>query len=96
MSEAESLEEKFVKIKNEVGKLIEEQLDIAEAAMNEAVNLSNKHGIPFDSSVSQIYQSYVPSSVKNHGLSAEQLSDLTGLDKYALEDAYGWLHSMIC
>lgn len=89
------LERKFRIEANTVMKLINKQLDIASAALNEAEKLSNEHGIPFNSGISPLCQSFFPRSFdeKFEGLDVELVYDITeanqGYDS-------GWEHSAVC
>lgn len=89
------LERKFRTEANTVMKLIDKQLAIASAALNEAEKISNEHGIPFSSGVSPLGQSYFPRSFneKFEGLDTELVYDITDASK-----GYdsGWEHSAVC
>lgn len=59
---------------------IDKKLDAARKALREAVDLSEEHGIPFNSSISFLSQSYTPSSLSSiySDLDKEFVTELTG------------------
>lgn len=68
----------------------------AEDALQEAINLSNQTGVPFDFRVGNFAGGYIPKSLPK--FDADFLSEVTGFDSYHLgEDDgymdYGWLSS---
>lgn len=100
LNDVSELEKEFNSLVNTVGQTIQDKLNIAEKALAEACELANKHGIPFEASVSQIGQTYVPSSFsgKFGSLDLEKIEELTKVSSWDLEGDYhrGWHHSQVC
>ncbi len=76
----------------EVSEKIQEKINIACAALDEAVALSEEHGLPFRPPISFLGQGYKPSSFEE-----EKWSSLKAME-YDIEDFEyeGWQHSDIC
>lgn len=89
------LEEEFKALLDTVGKEIDEKVSAAAKLLDEAIDLSDKHGVPFYSPVSNLGQSYCPTSFtdKFSSLDSDNVRELT--EVYDLE-GYGWEHSDIC
>ena len=101
MSKELTLEEEFDKVSDEATALINEQLDIASAAITKAEEIAEKYGIPFGSCVSPLGQSYLPNSFpeKWKDLSEDKIEELNGefaCDWANVMDGYGWQHSSVC
>lgn len=94
----EKLEEEFKHLMTSVGDQIEKKLAVAEQALADAIELSNKFGIPFYANISQLSQAYVPPSYeeKFQELDSDFVMDLTDVSSYDLGSANGWRHSAIC
>jgi hypothetical protein len=94
--EDSQLEREFRTTANVV--LVEIQKKVAESSrlLQEAVDLSEKHGIPFSSSVSFLGQSYTPSTFEEKY--GEVDSDLAEsiTDAFGCMDGSGWEHSDVC
>lgn len=73
---------------------INEYLQKADAALDKAVALSEKHGIPFSSGISPLSQSYLPGSFaeKFPGVSRDIMSSVAD----ASNEYEGWEHSAVC
>jgi hypothetical protein len=89
------LEQKFESALNEGRKKINEQLDIAYAAIEKAEKLSEEYGIPFHAGCSPLSQQYFPASYdeKWSSISPEILEKF---GCYKNEYASGWEHSAVC
>lgn len=76
-------------------KQIEEKVNAASAALAEAETLSERYGIPFDSSVSPLSQTYIPGTFgeKFPELDRDFVGDVTGSYLHEYE---GWEHSAVC
>ncbi len=76
-------------------KEIHKALEQADEALSKAEELSEKHGIPFYSSVSRLRQGYTPSTIQSlyAGISNEFVRTYSGV--YNDYDE-GWEHSQIC
>lgn len=74
---------------------IQEHVDAAARALQKAVDLADKHGIPFYSSVSFLGQNYTPAVLdKFADLDQSTIDDITGTyNEYGGE---GWQHSDVC
>lgn len=64
MKDKEELEKEFKDTFEQHSQEIELKLAAAEKALDEARELSEKHGIPFDTTISYLYNQYVPNSMK--------------------------------
>ncbi len=97
MDDNKQLEEEFLALVSSIGEQIKAKIRIAEQALDEAVDLADKHGIPFYSEVSQIGQSYVPDSFDERfeSLDKETVADLLDISEYNLNHM-GWRHSQVC
>lgn len=87
-------EEKAKNFKANVDKL----LNGARGYLDQAVELSKKEGIPFNSYISPLSNTFVPKSFydsKFKDLDKGIIEDITGvcIDQYS---PYGWEHSAIC
>lgn len=91
------LELKFKATYESISNEMNSKIDMINNLLNDVVNLSEKHGIPFYSPVSQISQPYIPKSfrTKFNGLSPDVVYDLTGAS-CNYDDFGGWKHSSIC
>jgi cell division protein FtsI/penicillin-binding protein 2 len=91
-----NLEDEFKVVCNSHMAEIEAKLDIAQAALQEAIDLSDKYGIPFYSNVSQLGQPYTPPSFyqKFPDLDGELAYNLTSVSIY--NGNYGWQTSSLC
>jgi len=92
------LETEFKSLMETVGKEIDHKVNEASRLLREAVELADKHGIPFYAYVSELGQPYVPQSFEDkwESLDKEDVEELTGVPSYDLESAYGWKHSDVC
>lgn len=87
------LEKEFTVLHNQVGDLIREKVETAQVLLNEAIKLSDEHGIPFETSLSYIDNQYIPSSFKRKFAHLDQ-DFLESLGIYNTDS--GWQHSDIC
>jgi len=92
------LEAEFRKTYNEVGPHIEALLKDAMSLLDAAVELSEKHGIPFEANISPLSQSYTPTSYEKKfaGLSQDFVVDLTDAYPGGEYGGDGWEHSAVC
>jgi hypothetical protein len=92
------LEKEFKDLNDTIGKEIDNKINEASKLLREAVELANKHGLPFYAYVSELGQPYVPESFEEKwsDLNKEDVEELTGVSSYDLESAYGWKHSDVC
>lgn len=92
--EDSELEREFRAKANEVLTLIREKCAASAALLSEAVALSEAHGIPFNSEVSFLGQSYSPKSFQ------EKYGEVDGDLVYSITEASnsysGWEHSDVC
>lgn len=95
---SKDLEQEFKTLTETVGKEIDQKVEQASKLLAEAVDLANKHGIPFYAFVSELGQPYVPQSFKDKwdALDKETVEELTSVSSYDLDYAYGWRHSDVC
>lgn len=93
--ELSDLEKEFKVTAEKVTEEINQKLNLASNYLSEAVRLSEKHGIPFDTNISFLGQSYTPKSFdsKYADVDSELVEELTGV--YDMEYD-GWLHSAVC
>jgi hypothetical protein len=93
----EQLVEKFKSLCDEVSPKIQSHLDKARKELDRAVELSEKHGIPFSAGVSLLGNNYMPRSFKKSefkDLDEKVISDLT--DVYIDGSYPGWEYSAVC
>lgn len=71
------------------------QIDIATKAIDKAVKLSEKYGVPFESNITPLSMSYTPANIDERfqELDSEQVYNLVGA---YLNEYEGWEHSSIC
>lgn len=89
-----SLEDDFKKAVEDNVILIEAKLSQASALLDEAIAISEEHGIPFYASVSELGQQYTPASFKKLWGKVDD-KVLEDLDVYPGEYD-GWTHSAVC
>lgn len=102
-NEKSELEQEFEALcASDASKQIDAKLDEARKALREAVELSEKHSIPFSAGISFLRNGYVPKSFTNSKfkeLDSDLLSEITGVyDSYG-EGTFeygGWIHSAVC
>ena len=92
------LEAAFQKACDEHMKEIDEQLELASDALDKAVELSEKYGIPFSAGTSPLGQSYVPNSFEKKfpGLESSFAEEITGAYSEYYGEGGGWEHSAVC
>lgn len=92
--EDSEMERTFRLAVSDAHKRIEEKMDKARAALDEAVQISEETGIPFSASVSPLSQSYIPNSLseKFPDVDRDFYSDITG----TWGEYEGWQHSAVC
>jgi hypothetical protein len=97
MTDKQHLEQEFVSLVDTVGKQIQVKLEVARKALEEATELADKFGIPFDAPVSELGQPYVPASFeeKFSELDRPWVEQITGVYEYDL-DINGWRQSQLC
>jgi hypothetical protein len=91
------LEREFEALADSVGEQIKAHIKEAQKALRAAIDLSEAHGVPFFSSVSELGIPYIPDSfrVKYRKLNKDFVINLTDLTETDL-GAYGWATSQIC
>lgn len=96
--EEKSLEEEFRDLYNAHIEEIMEEINKASAALKKAVALSEKYGVPFNSSIYWVSNNYIPKSYtesKFKGLEAEVLEEIAQVyNEYGVSQ--GWEHSEFC
>lgn len=92
--EDSTLEREFRNAANEVLVKIREKVVAASKLLDEAVELSEKHGIPFSSEISFLGQPYKPTTFdeKYGEIDADFVDSVTG----AYCEYEGWQHSDVC
>jgi hypothetical protein len=81
----------------EISKEIDQKLRVASTALREAVEISEKHGIPFHANISSLRQGYTPESLYTlfPKIDKEFINTLT--DVFNEYDGHvGWQHSRVC
>lgn len=93
-SEDTPLEKEFRTTAEKANNEIAAKLALASKALGEAIDISEKYGIPFSSSVSSLRQGYMPYSYddKFTGVSRELMEAVTG----CYNECSGWKHSKVC
>lgn len=92
--EDSQLEREFRNTANEALPLIREKVKAASKLLDEAVELSEKYGIPFSSEISFLGQPYKPGSFE--GKFSEIDSDFVDSVTGAYCEYEGWQHSDVC
>jgi hypothetical protein len=93
------LEKEFEALYKSIGQEIEKKISQAEKLFQEAVELADKFGVPFQTSIFNDQRSfYVPTSFGERfaALDKEFAMDITDIGQYRLGNARGWTHSQIC
>lgn len=95
--EDDTLDAEFIKIADATNKEIEAKMEEACKALNEAVKLSEKNGIPFRANISFLGQSYIPKSFENKfpDVDLDQALEYMGAWRTDFQET-GWAHSSIC
>jgi hypothetical protein len=97
LSEEDSeLEKQFRQTASKALKLINAKVAEADAALSEACKIADKYGVPFDSGISFIRQSYSPDTTEEKfpELDRSFIDEVTGASN---EYGYGgWAHSQVC
>jgi hypothetical protein len=90
------LEREFRNTAPEALSLIQENIEAAIVALEKAVSISEKYGVPFSSGVSFISQCYVPESLASlhPDIDKELVNSIT--DSYSDSEYAGWEHSAVC
>jgi hypothetical protein len=99
LSEPDSeLERSFRELSNSVNKQIQDKINMASMYLAEAEALSEETGIPFNSSVSRLEQSYFPGSfpAKFSELEKDFVFNVTNTYSNYDECDGGWEHSAVC
>lgn len=90
------LEKEFVSVSDKFHNEIKKHLKDAREALKKAIDLSEEYGIPFESPISFLCNSYIPSSL--HGkfgdIDKDFVAEITGV--YNEYDSDGWEHSAVC
>lgn len=94
LKEDSPLERQFRLAVKKADEEISQKLQIAMVALGEAIDLSEKYGVPFNSGISFLAQSYRPSTLKS------KFPDLDNVFISNVSDSYneydGWEHSEVC
>lgn len=92
------IERAFREINEKASEEIEKHLSDATDALSKALDLSEKYGIPFDTNISFLSNTYTPDSLKklHPKVSKEFIEEVTGA--YSEDDFEygGWRHSAVC
>jgi hypothetical protein len=91
-----SLETEFKKAYEENIILINAKLSQASKLLGEAITIAEEHGIPFESNISELGQTYTPESFKEKWNLGKRDPVLVDLGIYIDEYACGWEHSAVC
>lgn len=96
--EDNELEREFRNEANVVLSDIMSKVRLASKILQEAVDISEEHGVPFSSEISFIGQSYFPTtfSDKYGELDADFVDAITGASTSYYGDGAGWEHSDVC
>ena len=75
--------------------LIKAKLDLADTILSQAVELSEELGVPFNSNISPLYNSYIPKTfqTKFPKVTIELVQNLIDSEDW---HSCGWKHSQIC
>jgi hypothetical protein len=94
--EDSEMERDFRKAAHHADDLIQAKLDEASAAINEAVKIAERYGVPFRSHVSTLSNEYFPRSTekKYPELDREFIQNIT--DTYNEYESSGWKRSAVC
>ena len=99
---ASPLAQEFQALCEQVHKEIDAKVEAAEQALSEAVELAEKHGVPFRSHISFLKNNYVPTtfrSSKFRQLSSDTISDIAGVYSEYISECFdygGWTTSAVC
>jgi hypothetical protein len=79
------------------GKLIDEQLELAQQAIYKAVRISEEYGIPFRAGVSPLWNTFHPDSLSSKwsGVDDQFIDEITDTYNEYPGEA-GWQHSAVC
>ena len=89
------LELEFKQAAEKVLPLIDKQIDIARAAIEKAVALSEEYGVPFDSDITPLSMPYRPTSFYSKFGDVDR-HDLYKLIGIPLPEYEGWQTSSVC
>lgn len=95
---SKKMEKEFEKLSNKISEEINIKLNEAAIKLNEAIEIAEKHGVPFSSGISFLPNSYVPTTMRtmHPNLSDEFMSETTGIYDDDCFDGHGWYHSDVC
>lgn len=90
------LELEFRTLKDHIGAEIDVHLTNARRLLDEAVALSEKHGIPFRAEVSPLSQTYVPEAFRERfaKMDMDRVEEI--MDVSIDPGQYGWERSAVC
>ena len=103
--EDSQLAEEFSQLCKSVHKEIDDKISQAAVLLREAVEISEKNGVPFSSQVSFLGNSFVPGSFsksKFAKLDTNQVCEIAGVYGEYIRDMFGgygngsWVHSGVC
>lgn len=92
--EKSKLEEEFKKTQELAEQEIFVALSKVHTALTEAIEISEKYGIPFYASICPLDQGYRPSSFEEKW--GEILNELSEDNDFYLPEYEGWQHSAVC
>jgi len=92
------LEAEFERLADSVGETIKNKIMEAQKLLGEACALSDQHGIPFWTNISELGQPYVPYSFRDMWgeLDYEFVTNVTEVLEEDLYNSRGWNTSSIC
>lgn len=95
VQEDTELERSFRNTYNTTLLVINQKIEEAENLLKEAIDIAEENGVPFDSSVSSIFQAYTACSMtkKWEGIAHDRVEELTGI---SVDEYGGWRHSAVC
>lgn len=90
------LELEFRSLKDLIGREINAHLSNAQRLLNEALDISEKHGVPFFSEVSHLPQTYVPRSFPDRfgSMDMDRVEEMMDANIDPSQD--GWERSAVC
>ena len=93
--EQKKLEDEFEALVNDTNKRIKEKINVAASALREAIAISEETGVPFNSGVSFLRNTYYPSSFDklHNNLDPDFVADIAA---WRSDDCWGWQHSAVC
>lgn len=96
MNKEKELELEFIIAAKKANELIRKKIEEASKKLQEAIQISEQYGIPFDSEVSPLSNTYTPRSFEDKYGSINK--EIMYLNDFASGSSYssGWEHSAVC